>query len=131
MALALQAAINGDHGQLHQVGGRALNDRVHGRALGQVPRTAGVGPHSFDRAAAAEDRRHVALLAALGQRLDQEPLDARVGFEITIDEFRGRRAIDAQLPRKTDLALPVDRAEIHHFRLAAHVPGHLLPRARC
>lgn len=87
MLLALQAAKDGDHGELHQVGSGALDDRVHSSSLGQIAGTAGAGPHAFDGAAAAEDGRHVAQLAALGQRFDQEPLDTGIGFKVAIDEL--------------------------------------------
>ena len=51
-----------DHGDLDDVGGAALQHRVHGQALAQRAHAVVAGPQLGHGAAAAEQRRHVAVL---------------------------------------------------------------------
>ena len=66
--LSASARWHADHRQLHDVGGGALDDGVDGQALAERAHLVVARAQLGDLAAAAEQRRHVALLAGLLDR---------------------------------------------------------------
>ena len=115
-ARVAQGAVAGDHRDLDDVGGGALDDRVHRQALASErvwnwrERSSGIG------AAAAEQRFDVTVRGRLGDRL----LDERAGppgtGQVALDVL-GRLVVrDLELLRQPVSAEPVDDAEVDGLR---------------
>ena len=104
-----------DHRDLHDVGGRALDRHVDGHPLPRPAQRRDARLELRDRALAAEQRRHVALL--LGDVLDVEHVvaDARVGREVVRDERLRLLAADARPGRQPEVAHPVGDPEVDHL----------------
>jgi hypothetical protein len=77
------------HRDLHDVGGRALDHHVDGEALALLAHLPAAGAQLRHLAAAPEQRRDVAVLGALGDRLLDEATDRREALEVALDEVVG------------------------------------------
>ena len=99
--------MDAQHGQLDQVGGRALDLHVDGFALGLVALLVGrIGADAGNLAPAAEQGGHVAGRAALLQQLGLVLQHARVAFEVGVDEGRRFFARDAQTLGQAKALMP-------------------------
>ena len=104
--------------------------KVRCRAAGSPGCVVGNVAHALDRAATAEDRRHVALLAALDQHFAQKLLDARIAVEVGVDELRRLFLFDVEHLRQPERTLAVDHAKIDRLGHAPHAPRSPPPAAR-
>src|SRR4051812_2868376 len=106
--LLAQLSIDPDHRQLDEIGGRALERRVHRRALGEAAQVevlavnVGNGPH------ASEQRLYLLIAASLVQRAVDKLAHAAVLLEVSVDEALGFLGIDAKL-----LGQPERRQAVH------------------
>ena len=99
-----ERAIDPDHGQLDQVGRRALQRRIDGRALGESAR---VGIAAVDiryRALTSEQSASHAGLAHFRDCGFDELLHAGIALEIRLDVLLGFGARDAELRGQAESA---------------------------
>ena len=124
----LELRLDADHGAADDVGGGALQPRVDGRALveGADRRIAVLDVRVV--ALAAEQREHIAVIAAELARLVHVVADAGEALEIFLDVGAGFALVDVQLGREAERRDAVDDAEIDRLGAAAHVGRHVLDR---
>ena len=107
-----ELAVDGDHGQLDEVGGGALQRRVDGGALGEA---ALIGIAALDvgnGTDAAEERAHDARLARGFQSLFDERFHAGVAREVAVDVGARFGLRNAQLRGQAEGRDAVDDAEV-------------------
>ena len=90
-AFALQSVVNANHGQLHNVGGRALDRGIDGVSLG-MPANRLVPRIDVAQVAAATQKRFDIALSAGGRDLVVDVLfDSGVGGEVLLNYLLGLR----------------------------------------
>ena len=103
-AALADGGVHADHGDLHAVGGRALDRHVDRHPLaGGTQRPVARG-QLRQVAAPAEQRGHEALVAGQDPDLDRVAADARVGGEVVGDEALRLLARDLEPIRQPEVA---------------------------
>src|SRR5580700_8834995 len=103
-----ELAMDGDHGELDQVGGSALKGRVERSPFGQRTQIELRRRDLGNRATPAEQRPSETAAANLFERAVKVLLDAAIAFEISGDKARGFFLIDAQVLRQSERRQPVN-----------------------
>src|SRR5215210_5487860 len=125
---AAQRVVGAHHRHLDDVGRGALDDRVDREALAQLARLPVAGADLGDLPAAAEQRRDVAVLLGLGDRVGHEPRDRGEALEVAVDELLGLLLLDLQAVGQAVRREAVDDAVVDHLRLRAHADRELVRR---
>ena len=120
-----QRGVNPDHGDLDQVGRRALQRGIARRALAECPDAEIAVPDLGDVAPPPEQRLDEAFVAGLLDRAVEPGPHAGEALEVLLDESLRLLESDAQLARQRERALPVDRREVDRLGAAAHLAGDL------
>ena len=119
---AFEAAPNGQHRQLHQVGGGSLNDGVDRGAFREVERFATASaPNAGERAAPSEERLNEPAPGAVVENAVEKGQNARVSREKRVDVSGGFRSAYVDRFREPERRLPVNEPEVDRFRFAAHI----------
>ena len=109
-----------DHRHLHDVGRGALDDHVDREALALLAQLPAARAQLGDLAAAAEQRRDVAVLGALLDRLLDEPPHGREAGQVALDELVGLRLRDVEPVGHPVGRQAVDDPVVDHLGLRAH-----------
>ena len=119
-----------DHRDLDHISSRALDGRVDRGALGGGADHAVLGVDVAEVAAAAGEGLDVAVALGLGDRFILESLHPGILAEVFVDHFLGAATGEFAIEplRETEGGNPVDDAEIHHLRRAAHLRGDAFQR---
>ena len=124
----LDEPVQVDHGQLDQVGSRALDHGVDGGALGQGA-ALGVGRLDLgDGAAAPEHGGDEAVVHGLLDALGQEGGDAGEAGLVAVDDLGGLGVGHAQASGQAEGGHAVDDAEVDHLGARALLTGDLIER---
>ena len=115
-----QRAIHVDHGDLHDVGRRPLDDHVDREALALLAQLPTTRPQLGHLATAAEQGRDVAVLGALDDRLLDEPPHRGKAGEVALDELVGLGVGDVEPVGHPVSREAVDDSVVDHLRLGAH-----------
>ena len=121
-------AVDGDHGQLDEVGGGALQRRVDGGALGKAALIGVAALDVGDGTDAAEERAHAALAARGFKGLFDEFLDARIAREVAVDVGARLLLRNAQLRGQAEGRDAIDDAEVDGLGAIARLLVHLVER---
>ena len=113
--LVSQAPVDGDHGGLDHVRGRALHDEVDGEALPETAGLAVAGLELRHRAPAAEERRRVPVALGLLDRPLDEVLDVREARQVRVDVGLRLLARDVEVLGEPERRDPVDDPEVDHL----------------
>ncbi|CAK7285478.1 hypothetical protein SGPA1_31351 [Streptomyces misionensis JCM 4497] len=119
-----QRVVHLEHGDLDDVGGRALDRRVEGHALGGLAALAVVAVEVGQIAAAAEEGRRVARGPGLVHRAAQIVPDAAEPLEVGVHQGAGLGRLDVQLLGEAEGGQAVGQAVRHRLDLAAHLRVH-------
>ena len=126
-----QPSIHSQHGQLDEVSGGALHDRVNRRPLGEREREAASGTSpsgaiadAADRSPPTEHRRHAAVTTAAIEHVVHEGQRPGERLEVGGDEGGGVGLWDAQRLGEPKTALSIEDAEIHRLRGSPQRGGH-------
>src|SRR2546428_6140510 len=111
-----EAVVYAPHRDLHDVGRRSLDRHVDGHALGGAADGRVRTRHVGDVPPTAEQRLDVALLDAERLRLDDVAPDLRIALEVLVDEALRLLTRHPHAPGETEVAHPVDDAEVEHLR---------------
>ena len=117
-------AVEGDHGQLDEVGGGALQGGVDGGAFGETPHVGVAAGDVGDGADAAEGGADGAVAADGFEGLVDEGADAFVAVEVGFDVGFGFLLVDAELGGEAEGADAVDDAEVDGLGAGAGLFGH-------
>ncbi len=120
--------MDADHGDLDQVGGRTLQRRVGGGALGEGAQVEILLVDLRDVPAPAEECLHVAVLPGQPHLQIKIRAHAREALEVLRDERLGLFLGDAELPGERERALAVDGPEVDRLGARAHLRRHLRER---
>ena len=123
-----QRVVGAHHRDLDDVGGGALDDRVDREALAELARLPVARADLGDLAAAAEQRRDVAVLLGLRDRVGHELRDGREALEVAVDELLRLLLLDLQAVGEAVGGEPVDDPVVDHLRLRAHADRELVGR---
>ena len=107
-----ELVVEGDHGQLDEVGGSALQGRVDGGALGKAALVGIAALDVGDGADAAEERTHTAGFARGFESLFDKRFDARVALEVAVDVGLSFAHRNAELRSQAEGRNAVDNAEV-------------------
>ena len=115
--LALQMAffqfvLDSVHGQLDDIGGAALDRRVHGRPFGKGPAREVLAVDFRQRPAAAEHGDGHARFLGRGDEAVHVVVDRVVAGKIRIDVFLGFLAGNGDIPGQAEVADAIDDAEV-------------------
>src|SRR5690349_3649526 len=127
-ALRGERLVRAHHRDLDDVGGGALDDRVDGQPLAELARLPVAGADLGDLAAAAEQRRDVAVLLGLLDRVLHELRDGGEAGQIAVDELLRLALVGLQAVGETVGGEPVDDPVVDHLGLRAHADVELLRR---
>ena len=122
----LKPLVDTNHRHLDDIGGRTLNRRVDGVALGKAPHSGITAVDVGQVAATVEERLHIAFLPCCLLCLFHIFPYLREGFEIAIDEFTRLGTVDFQPFCQSEDGDAIDDAEIGPFGLPALVASHLV-----
>ena len=117
--------MDGEHGQLDDIRGASLNQRVERLTPGQGLSLRVFGVQIGQKATAAGQRRHMALLERLAFHVFVELPDPLQAFKVALHEGFGFGQRDVQFARQLLRPHTVDQAEIDRFCVAALIGGNL------
>jgi len=120
--LACEGRVGAHHRDLHDVRGGALDDHVHGEPLPLLAQLPAACAQLRHLPAAAEERRDVAVLGPLLNRVRDEALDGGEAGEVALDEVVGLALRDVEAVSHPVGGEPVDNPVVDHLRLGTH-PG--------
>ena len=113
--------VQADHGDLDEVGGRALQRGIDGIALG-IASDDGIGAIDVrQEATAVEERRHVTLLLSGLDDLRHVASHPRIGGKVAVDKLFGLLAGDREPFAEPKGRDPVDDTEVGGLGPTAHV----------
>jgi hypothetical protein len=118
-----QLVVAADHRHLDDVRGGALDDAVDREPLAELARLPVARADLGHLAAAPEQRRDVAVLLGLRDRVLDEPRHGREALEVAVDELLRLLLRDPQPVREPVGGEAVDDPEVDHLGLRAHADG--------
>ena len=125
-----QRVVGVDHRDLDDVGGGALDDGVDREPLAEAAHLPVAGADLRDLAAAAEQRRHVAVLLGLRDRVLHELRDGGEALQVAVDELLRLLLRDLQPVGEAVGAEAVDDPVVDHLRLASACRRRAAPAGR-
>ena len=125
-ALCLQPAGHPNHGQLHYIGGGALDGHVQGHPLPEGPEVVVGGLELRQPPAAAHQGGHVPVLLGLGLDVLHVLPHPGEGGQVLVHIVGGLLPADPDVLGQGEVGDAVDDAEVHRLGPAAQLPGDLL-----
>src|SRR5437762_1145535 len=113
---APESFIDMQHGDLHDVAGRALDWHVDAFAFGRAANVRVAIVDAWQRAYPPIERTHVSMLTRLHWNLVHVPAHAFVSGVVIIDHFACFLAADADALRQTPRLDRVSDGEVHNLR---------------
>ena len=107
------------HGNLHDVGRRTLDRRVHGHPLPELALHEVGGLKFRNRPSPAVKGGHIPLLLALAHQIIQEYLNTGISLKIFIDIFHCLFSGNAQILAEPECTDSINNTEIHCLGIAA------------
>ena len=127
-ALIVQPFLHPDHGQLHDVGGRALYGHVDGHSLGAAPDVEVGAVDVGQVTAASQQGLDVLVRPGLDLHFFQIIVDAWVFLEVGLDERCPFLPAEARLLGYAMGRQAIDHAEVQHLGDTALFRVHLVQR---
>ena len=126
-AAAFQFVLNGVHGQLDDIGGAALDRRVHRRPLGKGTARKVLAVNICQRADASEHGLGHPRFAGFRHELVHVSVNRAVAGEIGIDIFLGLLTGNRNIAGQSEVADAINNAEIDGFGMGALLRRDLVP----
>ena len=121
-------AVDVEHRDLDQVGGRALDRRVERHPLGHLAALPVVAGEVGQVAAATHDRLGVAAASGLVDDAAEVVADAAEGLEVLVHQPARLARVDAELGAEAERRQAVGEAVVHRLDLGPHLDGDLVGR---
>ena len=118
--------LHGDHGELHDICGRALDRRIHGHTFSQGPAHEILAMNVRQLTVAAEEGGGPAGFLDLLDHVIHEAVDLRIAGIVLINVVLRFFRRDAKLFGEAEGADAVDDTEIHRLRVASLLRRHIL-----
>ena len=118
--------LHGDHGELHDICGRALDRRIHSHALSQGPAHEILAMNVRQLAVATEEGSSPTGFLGLFDHVIHEAVDFRIAGIVLIDVVLRFFRRDAKLLGKAKGADAVDDAKVYRLRVASLLRRHVL-----
>jgi len=111
-----QFAVDADRGQLDQIGGRSLQGRIHGRALGETAHVEVLAVDVGNRTDPSEERLHVPIPARFFHGAIEISAHALVFVEVGFNELFGLALLDLKSLLQAKSRKPINNSEIDDLR---------------